>query len=179
MKTKPSTEFVLLGALMDGPKHGYEIRQFMDGSLDSTWFVGTSQLYLLLKKLEESGLFQSRRKQQETRPTKRVFFLTDEGRKVFLNWLYKPIDHMRDFRIEFLAKLFFFNHLSLEGGDRLIDLQVQRFEKLQESIKQKMESEENSYTQLVFGFKLATAKSRIQWLLKQAKPFMKKIHKRS
>ena len=179
MKTKPATEFVLLGALMDGPKHGYEIRQFMDGSLDSTWFVGTSQLYLLLKKLEESGLLQSRRKQQETRPTKRVFFLRGEGKKVFLNWLNKPIDHMRDFRIEFLAKLFFFNHLSIEGGDRLIELQIQRFEKLQESIKPKIERKKNSYVQLVFGFKLATAKSRIQWLLKQAKPFVEKIHKRT
>ena len=177
MKTKPSTEFVLLGALMDGPKHGYEIRQFMDGSLDSTWFVGTSQLYLLLKKLEETGLLQSRKKQQETRPTKRVFFLTDKGKHIFLNWLNKPIDHMRDFRIEFLAKLFFFDHLSFEGGDNLIDLQVQRFEKLQESINQKIKTENNSYTQLVYGFKLATAKSRIQWLRKQAKPFMEKIHK--
>lgn len=179
MKTKPSTEFVLLGTLMNGPKHGYEIRQFMDGSLDSTWFVGTSQLYLLLKKLEETGLLQSRKKQQETRPTKRVFFLTDKGKHIFLNWLNKPIDHMRDFRIEFLAKLFFFDHLSLEGGESLVDLQVQRFEKLQKSINQKVEPKNNSYTQLVFGFKLATVKSRIQWLRKQAKPFIEKIHKRT
>ena len=112
MKTKPSTDYILLGSLMDGPKHGYEIRQFMNETLDSTWFVGTSQLYLLLKKLEHAGLLRSSLKHQTTRPSKRIYCLTTEGQAAFTSWLYEPIEHVRDFRFEFLAKLFFFNRLA-------------------------------------------------------------------
>ena len=73
MKTKPSTEYVLLGALFLGPKHGYEIMQFLDSTLQSTWQVSTSQLYALLKRLEHDGLLESNLERQETRPSKRVF----------------------------------------------------------------------------------------------------------
>ncbi|MBW2616231.1 MAG: PadR family transcriptional regulator, partial [Deltaproteobacteria bacterium] len=59
MKTKPSTEYALLGALMSGSKHGYEILQFINTALGSTWYVGTSPLYVLLKRLERDGLLHS------------------------------------------------------------------------------------------------------------------------
>jgi len=172
MKTKPSTEFVLLGSLMDGAKHGYEIRQFMSEALDPTWFVGTSQLYLLLKKLEKSGLLESSLKPQSTRPAKRIYGVTPEGRAAFMHWLDQPIGHMRNFRFEFLAKLFFLHHLSLAGGERLIRSQVKIFEKLQQSLKEKIKAEDDAYNRLVFDFKLSTTKARREWLLKQAKPFV-------
>ena len=172
MKTKPSIEFVLLGSLMDGSKHGYEIRQFMSDTLDPTWFVGTSQLYLLLKRLEKSGLLESSLKRQRSRPAKRIYRVTPEGRAVFLDWLNQPIEYMRNFRFEFLAKLFFFHHLLLEGGERLIHSQVKNFEILQQRLKKKIKAENDPYTRLVFDFKLSTTKARRDWLLKQAKPFI-------
>jgi DNA-binding PadR family transcriptional regulator len=172
MKTKPSTEYVLLGSLMDGAKHGYEIRQFMSGALDPTWFVGTSQLYLLLKRLEKSGLLNSSLKRQNTRPSKRIYRVTAKGREIFLTWLSQPVVHMRNFRFEFLAKLFFFYHLALDGGDKLIQAQVQNFETLQQNLKEKIKAEDDSYNQLVLDFKLSTTKARRTWLLKQATPFM-------
>jgi len=76
MKTEPSTEYVLLGTLFFGQKHGYEIMQFLESALESTWRVSTSQLYVLLKRLEGKGLLQSSVETQETRPSKRVFCLT-------------------------------------------------------------------------------------------------------
>jgi len=172
MKSKPSTEFVLLGSLMDGSKHGYEIRQFMGDALDPTWFVGTSQLYLLLKKLEKSGLLESSLKRQDARPAKRIYRVTTKGRAAFLDWLNQPIQYMRNFRFEFLVKLFFFHHLALAGGERLICSQIKNFEDLQQSLKEKIETEDDAYHRLVFDFKLSTTKARRKWLLKQAKPFI-------
>jgi DNA-binding PadR family transcriptional regulator len=177
MKTKPSTEYILLGALMDGPKHGYEIRQFMDETLEATWFVGTSQLYLLLKKLEQSDLLKSSLRHQKSRPSKRIFSLTPQGKTAFTRWLNRPIEHVRDFRFEFLAKLFFFSHLSLKGGEKLIHSQIQEFEKFQKSLREKIGTENNRYGRLVVGFKLSTAEARKDWLLKQAKPFINSIKK--
>ena len=59
MKTKPSTEYVLLGSLFSGQKHGYEIMQFLESTLESTWRESTSQLYVLLKRLEREGFVHS------------------------------------------------------------------------------------------------------------------------
>lgn len=176
MKTKPSAEYVLLGALMSGPRHGYEILQFINTTLESTWYVSTSQLYLLLKRLKQEGLIRSRVEAQDNRPPKRVFSLTSEGEKVFLDWLHNPSKHVRDLRIEFLAKLFFFDRLSLKGGSELIKVQVQVLEEIREKIeqRQKNEKEKNPYNKLVFGFKMATVEATLEWLHNQAKPFIQR-----
>ena len=55
MSLKSATEYVILGALMSGARHGYEIMQFLGSALDATWRLSTSQLYVLLKRLEEEG----------------------------------------------------------------------------------------------------------------------------
>lgn len=176
MKTKPSTEYAMLGALMSGPRHGYEIMQFINSALGATWHVGTSQLYILLKRLERDGLLHSRVETQDTRPSRRVFSLTSEGKKVFLDWLHSPTEHVRDLRIEFLARLFFFDSLSLKGGSELIEAQVQVLEQLKERIERRQKKEKDPFNKLVFGFKMVTVEAWLQWLINQAKPFIRKVH---
>jgi PadR family transcriptional regulator AphA len=172
MKTKPSTEYALLGALMSGPRHGYEIMQFLDTALGSTWHVGTSQLYVLLKKLERDNLLCSDLEIQDTRPSKRIFSMTPGGKKVFMDWLKSPTKHVRDLRIEFLAKLFFFYMLSLKGADELINAQVQVLKQMREGIRQKREKEKDPFSRLVLEFKMITVEACIQWLVEQAAPFI-------
>lgn len=161
---------------MSGPRHGYEILQFINTAMGSTWYVGTSPLYVLLKRLEMDGLLHSRIETQDTRPSKRVFTLTSEGKKVFLNWLHSPAEHVRDLRIEFLAKLFFFHRLSLDGGSELIKAQVQILKQIKEKIEQRQKKEKDPYNKLVFGFKMVTVEACLQWLIKQAKPFIREVH---
>jgi len=176
MKIKPSTEFVLLGTLMSGAKHGYEIMQFIEKALGVTWFVGTSQLYVLLKKLEQKDLLGSNVEHQKTRPSKRIFSITPDGKRTFHTWMNSPSLHVRDFRIEFLAKIFFFYHLSLEGGCELIDLQIEQLKRIQLNIRQKQKAEKDPYARFVYGFKLVTVEARLEWLVKKAKPFMASVY---
>lgn len=173
MKTKPSTEFVLLGALFSGPKHGYEIMQFLETALESTWQVSTSQLYLLLKRLEHIDLLESSLETQEMRPSKRIFYLTPKGKKAFVEWLRSPVEHIRDLRIEFLAKLFFFQHLSLERGDELIQAQITYLEDIKEKLRNRDERESTAFNRLVFEMKLMTVETWQEWLHKKARPFIR------
>jgi PadR family transcriptional regulator AphA len=172
MKTRPSTEYALLGAMMSRPKHGYEILRFLDSSLGSTWHIGTSQLYALLKRLEQKGLLSSTMKAQETRPSKRIFAPTGAGRKAFIEWLHTPSEHVRDLRIEFLAKVFFFHRFSLDGADRLIEAQIQTLKQIRERMRKRRKGEKDPYTGLVLGFKITTLEAWIGWLLREAKPFV-------
>ncbi|MBW1775161.1 MAG: PadR family transcriptional regulator [Deltaproteobacteria bacterium] len=174
MKTKQSTEYVLLGALFLDSKHGYEIMQFLESALESTWQVSTSQLYVLLKRLEHDGLLVSHLETQETRPSKRVFSLTSKGKKAFLEWLRSPVEHIRDLRIEFLAKLFFFQSFSLEGGDELIKAQIIYLKDIKGKLQKKNKRESDAFRKLVSEIKLITIETWQEWLHKKAKPFMRK-----
>jgi PadR family transcriptional regulator AphA len=173
MKTNPSARYALLGSMMSGPKHGYEIRRFLDSAFGSTWYVGTSQLYALLRRLEEKGLLRSSLHAQDTRPPRRVFSLTSEGRGEFLEWVRRPTAHVRDLRIEFLAKLFFFDRLSLQGAGELIETQFRILEQVKKTMKRRQEEESDPYKKLVFGFKIATVEAWLDWLVTRAKPFVR------
>jgi PadR family transcriptional regulator AphA len=175
MKTQPFTEYLLLGALFLGPKHGYEIIQFLESALESTWQVSTSQLYVLLKRLEHDGLLESRVEKQETRPSKHVFSLTFEGKKAFLEWLRSPVEHIRDLRFEFLAKLFFFQSLSFEGGSELIKAQIKSLKYIKERLQNANKREPDAFRKLVFDIKLITIETWQEWLQKKAKPFMMQV----
>jgi PadR family transcriptional regulator AphA len=176
MKENLSTEFVLLGSLYQGPRHGYEIMQFLVSALESTWQVSTSQLYVLLKKLEQKGHVQANLKTQVKRPSKRVFSLTPTGRKAFLEWLQSPIEHVRDLRVEFLTKLFFFQRLCLEGGHDMINGQMESLKENKRNLLKRKEKEEDPFKRLVLEIKQDMIETWLLWLGKKAKPFMRKVH---
>lgn len=174
MKDKPATEYALLGALMSGPRHGYEILQFLETGLGPAWRVSTSQLYVLLKRLDKEGLVSSTLKTQDTRPSKRVFSIMPPGERRFLEWLKSPTDHVRDLRIEFLAKLFFFYSLFLPGGNALVDAQIVLLEQVKESLTARRKAEKDDYNRLVYGFKISTLTGWLTWLKKEAILFVKR-----
>ncbi len=157
---------------MCGAKHGYEMLQFLEDFLGATWYISTSQLYTLLKRLERQGLVTSTVKAQESRPSKRVFFLTKKGKETFQNWLSTPSNHVRDLRVEFLAKIFFIKKLSMPGGVELLERQIEVLRKNRKKMVSKEKEEEDPYRKLVFGFKRVTIDAWLEWLKTQAKDFI-------
>ena len=174
MKTKPATEFALLGVLMAGPMHGYEIMQFMESELGSAWYVSPSQLYTLLKKMEDKALLQSAIHRQTRRPAKRVFRLTTGGRTAFLEWLHEPVEHVRDLRIEFPVKLFFLKRYALKDADTLIERQIQRLERKKEQIVSRVQEADRKFNKLLMDARLAAIEAWLQWLRTKAKRFIRK-----
>ena len=175
MKDKPITEFVLLGALMSGPMHGYDILRFLEADLGPAWRVSTSQLYALLKRLESSGVVTGTMESQDTRPSKRVFSLNRVGKEAFMEWLKEPSPYVRDLRTEFLAKLFFFRKLSLQGCPGLVQEQIKVLEHVRERFITLREEETDPYKRMVFGFRTATLGGWLVWLKKEAVPFAEGI----
>jgi PadR family transcriptional regulator, regulatory protein AphA len=172
MKTTPSTEYTLLGSLRCGSKHGYEILQFLETRLGSTWYVSTSQLYVLLKKLENREWVRSSVEVQETRPSKRVFSLTPKGEKAFDQWLFSPTEHVRDLRVEFLTKLFFIRDLGLEGGPKLVQSQISVLESLRALLIKRRKRSKEEFRELVLDARIASVASWIGWLKTRAEAFI-------
>lgn len=172
MKTRPATEYALLGALRGGAKHGYEILQFFEARFGSAWYVSTSQLYALLKRLENRGWLRSSVEVQETRPSKRVFSLTSEGREAFDQWLFSPTDHVRDLRVEFLAKLFFIRDLQRGGGRALVQSQAKMLETMKDSLVERRNRAGDQFQRLVLDARIANIASWIAWMQTRAEAFL-------
>lgn len=158
---------------MPGPRHGYEIMQFLGSALEATWRLSTSQLYVLLKRMEEEGCLESYSESQGTRPPKRVFRLTGKGKKAFLEWLSAPCEHVRDFRMEFLCKMYFFDSLSLPGAKDLVERQIRVLEILSKRIRGRAHKDQDGFMKLVYGFKARNVECLLSWLIQEARPFVK------
>jgi DNA-binding PadR family transcriptional regulator len=174
MKTKLSSEYALLGALYSGPKHGYEILKFLSDSLGSTWHIAPSQLYMILKRLEKDSLLMGSLKEQSNRPSKRIFTLTSSGRENFLLWLRSPNRHVRDIRVEFIAKLFFFNSLSIPGAKYLVASQIDLLETSKRKLQARHRIENAPFERLSLKFRIDTVDTCLSWLSNDAMGFVER-----
>lgn len=106
LRTFP-VDYVALGFLMEAPRHGYDLRQRIHTALGSMWHVAISQLYQVLHRLEARGWAQSEQETTGGAPPRQVYHATPAGIEAFRAWLQAPVPHLRDMRVEFLAKLYF------------------------------------------------------------------------
>ncbi len=162
MKRKESTpqSYVILGLLMDGAKHGYEIHR---SKLLQIWSIPMSQLYILLKRLEEAGKIHVTRTVQENRPEKKVYTLTPEGRRSFLEWVRRPSEKIRNIRTEFLAKLSFVYRLRLEIGERLVEDQITVCKRRREVLRYRTRGLD-PFEKVIQQYRFAVIDATIQWL---------------
>jgi len=148
--------------------HGYELgRSIEEGFGSSLWRIATSQLYAVLHRLEEAGWATAHVEASEARPTRKVYAVTDEGRRTFETWVNAPVPHLRDMRVEFLAKIYF---LLRRGAKEYVEglLRLQR-EVLAESEaglheREQVESDNPAFGTLVASFRRNRMRSMIEWL---------------
>lgn len=114
--------YALLGLLLTGPRHGYDLaREFAPGSaLGEIVHLSMSQLYALLGRLERDGLIAGERQEVGAYPPRRVYRLEERGREAVLRWIAEPVEHPRDMRIDFPLKLYLAQRLDAEQAADLV-----------------------------------------------------------
>ncbi|MGK2320953.1 PadR family transcriptional regulator [Gordonia rhizosphera] len=83
-------EHAILVSLAERPGTGYEIGQQFDRSIGYFWSATHQQIYRTLKKLHTDGLVSFESVAQDGRPDKKVYTISDEGRKVLAEWVMSP-----------------------------------------------------------------------------------------
>lgn len=159
-----SSQPALLGFLMARPQHGYELHQVFSRDLGQVWRVGLSQLYAQLKQMEEAGFVAARSEPQPSRPPRKVYHLTAAGRQAFLDWLHRPTPHLRNIRLEFLARLYFFRRLALPGLDRLVAEQQALYRGRVESLARAAAQTDDDFARLVLEFRQGQLEAAVRWL---------------
>jgi PadR family transcriptional regulator AphA len=157
-------EKALLGFLMQGPAHGYALHQRAESELGRIWYMGMSNVYATLKDLEEAGQVESSL-EEGSYPPRRVYAITSEGRESFLGWIREPVPAVRDMRVEFLAKLYFFHTLNLEGVGRLLEAQRAVYQEQLERLELRAaEGTEDVFEGAVTDFRRRRVQTTIDWL---------------
>lgn len=77
----------ILATLLHGEASGYDLAKAFDVSTANFWTASPQQLYRELDRLADAGLVHARVVNQEKRPNKRVFSLSDAGRAALTEFI--------------------------------------------------------------------------------------------
>lgn len=84
--------YALLTRLARKPHSGYELLQALKRPIGFFWQASQSQIYPELKRLEVLGLVSFEVVEQTTRPDKKVYSITPEGREALRAWAVAPTE---------------------------------------------------------------------------------------
>src|SRR5260370_37227492 len=90
-----------------GPLSGYDIKRLFDHTLSPMWGgAAQSQIYKELRRMKEFGWVDMEREEQESRPDRKVYSITEQGHAALRQWQAQPpeVFQVRD---ELLLKVLF------------------------------------------------------------------------
>lgn len=109
-KRKGRSWYAILGLLTYGPMSGYDIRQLIETSISFFWNESYGQIYPTLKGLVEEGLATVEVDEQQGRPDRKLYAITDAGIEALQTYLAEP-PRPALVRNEFLLRVFFGGHM--------------------------------------------------------------------
>lgn len=155
-----SLRYGLLGLLCYQDMTGYDLNKAFETSLQFMWNVKSSQIYRELLKMEDEKLVISRIETQEKKFDRKVYSITELGKKAFQEWVKKfPQNLITPIRDEFIVRIFFGEAVD---SDNLI-FEIQRFKKQQEEVLDVLSIVERSATEAARDGGLET--SLFYWML--------------
>lgn len=101
-------EWVVLALLAEGPSHGFALAKQLEADTDlgRVLTVRRPLVYRALGRLVDAGLAEPHHSEPGIAgPNRTVHRITRRGRTALRSWLRRPVEHVRDLRIEFLVKL--------------------------------------------------------------------------
>jgi DNA-binding PadR family transcriptional regulator len=130
------------------------------------WTIKQSQLYALLEKLEEENLVSSAIIPGESHPNRKQYSITSLGRQTFTAWRSSPVEHGREIRIEFLAKLFFAMQAGSETTLELVDEQRSRCVEWLNHMDYSLGNigPDQTYEKAVLQYRISQSQATINWL---------------
>ena len=118
MKTmrKNEIDIIILGIMMNGPMHGYQLKQYLQGDYFKHFVsISIGSLYTRLSQFESEGLIEGKREIQDKVPDKKVYCITDAGKKHLVKLVATPIAITGVIFLDlndFMTHALFFDHVS-------------------------------------------------------------------
>lgn len=113
-------KYAILGLLNKKSMTGYDITKEFEEALCEFWSAKHSQIYPELKTLHEQGMVEYKIEISGTVFEKKLYSITELGKKDFMKWLESKKDIPPTFKDEFRLQLFFSDFLSEKNREELI-----------------------------------------------------------
>ena len=147
-------EHIILGMVLDCNLTGYEIKKRIENGIGVFYKASFGSLYPALKKLAKENCLIASGSPQGGRQ-KIYYEITDDGKKVFMDWLSTPMDVLDGTNTN-LVKVYFFDKLPKDARDR----QLLEYEINYENYLKKLEALEKGFCNLEnrdsYYYKLST-----------------------
>lgn len=100
-------QHAVLALLAEGPSYGYDLKARFEADIGPQWgSLNIGHVYQVLERTLRDGFVTVSRVNQDARPDRRVYALTEAGRNELEGWLDTPADRSGGFRDELFLKLF-------------------------------------------------------------------------
>lgn len=162
MKANISPEPALLGFMQDGPLHGYDLHKQVTQQLGPVWRLGMSQMYAILKEYETRGWIKTVAVAQNGRPARKMLKLTPAGRRAFDAWLAQSAHGLREFRVDFFARLYFARAAGRPALRQFLQQQIQATTTERDTLKNAENTSE--FGGVVRNFRLTQLETILAWL---------------
>lgn len=86
-----SLEYAILGFLNNHPYTGYDLKKIFNTSVRHFWPADQSQIYRTLSRMTDKGWTDIEVIRQESRPDRKIYHITDDGREELYRWLTTPL----------------------------------------------------------------------------------------
>jgi DNA-binding PadR family transcriptional regulator len=158
---------VLLGLIQAQPAHGYELLELFrsQAHLGRIWTMSTSQLYAVLKRLEDSGAIQGQQVASPDAPSRIKYTITDRGFQQLTDWLYdpQPSTSIHKIRVMFLSRLYIANILGMDS-DMIRHHQKKNCEHQRQELLGQRKKVASPVEALTLDFVITQLETAISWL---------------
>ncbi len=104
VKKKMSLSHAIATILIKTPRTGYELSKEFNEKVSYYWQATSQQIYRELARMEAQGLVAVEVIPQQGRPDKKVYSITEKGRKELIEWIAQPSESSAT-REELLVKI--------------------------------------------------------------------------
>ena len=159
-----SLDYAILGFLNYCPLSGYDLKKVFDISVRHFWSADQSQIYRTLARLAESGLVTCEVVEQDSRPDRKVYFITPKGREELHRWMNEPLV-MQPARSAPLIRVFFSGLEEDENALQYFRAGVEMMKAILKVYQSIPEDLDNRIMQEIPQIRQITQRDRFFWLL--------------
>ena len=91
-------QYSILGALMEHPDYGYNLKNRIPSKVLHDFGINDNQIYPTLKKLAKEGYIKKEVIYQEGSPNRNIYHIMEKGKKHFMEWLESDEGEEKGFR---------------------------------------------------------------------------------
>lgn len=174
---RPVPDEVVLGLLKSNPSHGYDLLSCFRSrdQLGRMWTLSTSQLYAVLKRLEEEGAIKGKFVKSSDAPDRIVYSVMSKGEKQLQNWLFdpNPSASIHRIRVLFLSRVYLAQLLEIDGRP-IFDYQRRACEEQRLAFLTEKERVDSTFEKLTIDFILSQLNSALTWLNRYESEFFRR-----